>query len=134
MKKITECPGCSRRNERTADGGWRKIKLNSKGVCAACQDAADESDVLTVKEHTMLEIVADAADENGGDFAVMRTVRQLAIKRQLSGQQWGGLLTQLQDKGLIEIHAAIEVNGGTSYAEMVQQITLDWERVDAILA
>jgi len=40
---LTECPSCNRTEERTY-AGWRLILLNASGICAACQEAKDETE------------------------------------------------------------------------------------------
>ena len=111
--------------------GEMNIQLGEPADYAYTSRSAFRSLKLTAKERAVLQVVAAAAEENGRDFAVMSSVRRMLPKT--SGQQLGGVLTQLQDKGLIEVHEPIEVNGGTRYAEMVTQITLDWQPVNLLL-
>jgi len=79
---------------------------------------------LTALEQQVLGALKQQADDcSGGDFAILGQMRPYYAAMHLTGQQFGGVLTSLQEKGVIEVHEPTEVNGGTRYAEQLTQIT-----------
>jgi hypothetical protein len=73
---------------------------------------------LTVLEKKVLEVLKQQADdESGGSFGVIESVKWSDRK------QLGGLLTSLQDKGVITVYEPHKIDG-----EKVTQFTINEEQ------
>lgn len=82
---------------------------------------------LTALETKVLALlVKNADDAAGGDFGLLEGPGKVSYKALgLSGQAFGGVLTSLQEKGLVTVHAPHYINGGyASKGTKVVQFTL----------
>ena len=65
---------------------------------------------LTTLEQTVLDaMIACAMDCAGGDFGIMDEMDPKALG--LTPQQFGGVVTSLQNKRRVEVHEPVYVNG-----------------------
>ena len=79
---------------------------------------------LTALELTVYDALLDnALEQAGGDFGILETVNYRKLG--LSGQQFGALVTTLQQKRKVTVYGAITVNGNTRDAARVTQFTID---------
>jgi len=79
---------------------------------------------LTDKETLVLKALAkNAMDTTSGDFGCMDDTQVEKLKKQLGAKAFGGLVTNLQDKGLVAVHEPLIVNE----SDRVQQYTLGGE-------
>ncbi len=69
---------------------------------------------LTARETLVLDALKRSADGNGGDFAFVEDLTRGADRlRDLSAKQVGALLTTLQTKRAITVHAPVTTDAGT---------------------
>jgi len=74
---------------------------------------------LTTLEQKVYDAMkANAMDCSGGDFGIMEEMDYRSLG--LSAQAFGGVVTALQNKNMVEVHDSILVNG----VEKVTQFTV----------
>lgn len=80
---------------------------------------------LNQNEKIVLNAVIDSADCNGMDFGFSDEVADLAPS--IAAAQLGGYMSQLQQKGYIQVHAPERIDG-----KLWTQITLNFENIAAL--
>lgn len=83
---------------------------------------------LTALEQQVLALmVANAEQMASGDFGMMETLDYSSLH--ITGQQLGGVVTQLQRKGCVTLHEPVETNGGPARGgERYTQFTISGGR------
>jgi hypothetical protein len=83
--------------------------------------------VLTAKELAVFAAMIDCAmDCAGGDFGIMDEVDYERLG--LTGQQFGALVTSIQQKGCVQVYEPHKVNG----EHWVTQFTVNWQQPEAL--